>query len=63
MRQYLVERLARDESVVLLAADADGTALGFVQMYRLLVARGARTFVLYDLFVDLRHAGEAWAGA
>jgi len=52
-RQYLAERLSRDESVVLLAADADGTALGFVQMYpgfSSLLA--ARTYVLYDLFVD-----------
>lgn len=52
-RQYLTERLARDESVVLLAADADGTALGFVQMYPTFSSlRAARVFVLYDLFVD-----------
>ena len=52
-RQYLAERLARDESVVLLAADADGTTLGFVQMYPTFSSlRAARVFVLYDLFVD-----------
>ena len=32
-RKYLAERIGRDESVALLAADANGTALGFVQMY------------------------------
>lgn len=52
-RQYLAERLARDESVVLLVADANGTALGFVQMYPTFSSlRAARVFVLYDLFVD-----------
>ena len=52
-RQYLAERLARDESAVLLAADADGIALGFVQMYPTFSSlRAARMFVLYDLYVD-----------
>ena len=52
-RHYLAERLSRDESVVLLAADADGTALGFVQMYPTFASlAAARTYVLYDLFVD-----------
>jgi ribosomal protein S18 acetylase RimI-like enzyme len=51
-RQYLSERLLRGESVVLLAADADGTALGFVQMYPGFSSlSAARTYVLYDLFV------------
>ena len=51
--RYLAERLGRDESVVLLAADADGTALGFVQMYPGFSSlAAARTCVLYDLFVD-----------
>jgi len=52
-RQYLAERLGRDESVVLLAGEADGTALGFVQMYPSFSSlRAASTYVLYDLFVD-----------
>ena len=51
-RHYLAERLSRNESVVLLAAEADGTALGFVQMYPTFSSlRAARVFVLYDLFV------------
>ena len=51
-RHYLAERIGRDESVVLIAEDA-GTALGFVQMYPSFSSlAAARTFVLYDLFVD-----------
>jgi len=51
-RRYLAERLGRDESLVLLAAAADGTALGFVQMYPSFSSlRAARTYLLYDLFV------------
>jgi ribosomal protein S18 acetylase RimI-like enzyme len=52
-RRYLAERLERNESVVLLAADADGAALGFVQMYPTYSSlAAARTCVLHDLFVD-----------
>ena len=52
-RQYLAERLGHDESIVLLAADAEGTAHGFVQMYPGFSSlAAARTYVLYDLFVD-----------
>jgi ribosomal protein S18 acetylase RimI-like enzyme len=51
-RWFLRERLSRGESVVLLAEDG-GSALGFVQMYPTFSSlRAARTFVLYDLFVD-----------
>ena len=49
---FLRERLLRGESVVLLAEDG-GSALGFIQMYPTFSSlRAARTFVLYDLFVD-----------
>ena len=52
-RQYLAERLGRDESVVLLAADHDGAAVGFVQMYPGFSSlSAARTYQLHDLFVD-----------
>jgi ribosomal protein S18 acetylase RimI-like enzyme len=52
-RQYVAERLQREESVVLLASEADGTAVGFVQMYPGFSSlSAARTYVLYDLFVD-----------
>lgn len=49
---FLRERLSCGESVVLLAEDG-GTALGFVQMYPSFSSlAAARTYVLYDLFVD-----------
>lgn len=52
-RNFIAERLGRDESVVLLAAAADATALGFVQMYPTFASlAAARIYVLYDLFVD-----------
>ncbi len=52
-RQFIAERLSRGESVVLLAERAVGAPLGFVQMYPTFSSlRAARTFVLYDLFVD-----------
>ena len=53
--RFLADRLARGESVVLLAAAADGTLMGFVQMYPGFSSlRAARTYVLYDLFVQPR---------
>ena len=53
--RFLADRLARGESVVLLAAAADGTPMGFVQMYPGFSSlRAARTYVLYDLFVQPR---------
>jgi ribosomal protein S18 acetylase RimI-like enzyme len=61
-QRYLAERLALGESVVLLAEAADGTALGFVQMYPTFSSlRAARVFVLYDLYVapDARRLGVA----
>ncbi len=52
-QRYLAERLALGESAVLVAEGADGTALGFVQMYPTFSSlRAARVFVLYDLYVD-----------
>lgn len=52
-QRYLAERLALGESVVLVAETADGTPLGFVQMYPTFSSlRAARVFVLYDLYVE-----------
>lgn len=51
-RDYLAARLARAESIVLLAEDAAGRAAGFCQMYPTwdsLLA--APLYVLYDLYV------------
>lgn len=60
-RRFLAERLSRGESVVLLAYE-DEVALGFVQMYPSFSSLlAARSYVLYDLFVDpaVRRSGVA----
>lgn len=52
---FLRERLARGESVVLLARDAAGKATGFAQLYPTFSSvRAARHLVLNDLFVHRR---------
>ena len=56
---YLHARMERGESVIFVA-EADGQMLGFCQMYPTWCSvAAARTFVLYDLFVDaeVRRAG------
>lgn len=51
-RRFLAERLSLGDSVVLLAQE-DEVALGFVQMYPTFSSlHAARIYVLYDLFVD-----------
>jgi GNAT superfamily N-acetyltransferase len=50
-RAFIVERLARDESVIFLARDDDGENLGFVQMFQTFSSIDAhRTWLLADLF-------------
>ena len=52
-REFLSARLQRGESVVLLAFDADGRAMGFVQLYPTFCSvAAARIFILYDLFIS-----------
>ena len=49
---YLRERFAAAESVIFLARDAAGEALGFTQLYPALCSVAMRRYwVLYDLFV------------
>ena len=51
-RRYLDERIQRRESAIFVAEDADGTIVGFTQLYPAFCSVLAdRTFVLYDLFV------------
>ncbi|MFJ5549298.1 GNAT family N-acetyltransferase [Streptomyces sp. NPDC093225] len=51
-RAYLAERMAKGESVVLLAERPDGTAVGFTQIYPTFSSLEMRPiWVLYDLFV------------
>ncbi len=63
-RRFLNERLERCESIVLLAQQPTGAALGFVQLYPTFSSlRAARVFVLYDLYVadEARRSGVARA--
>ncbi|MBX3330949.1 MAG: GNAT family N-acetyltransferase [Nitrospira sp.] len=51
-RQFLSDRLVRNESVVLIAEDCAGSAIGFVQLYpTFLSILAAPMYVLSDLFV------------
>jgi len=53
-RRFLEERLARDESV-LLVAERDGSVVGFVQLYPLFSSISlGRVYLLNDLFVEPR---------
>jgi ribosomal protein S18 acetylase RimI-like enzyme len=60
-RDFLRERLQRDESVILLAT-RDGAAVGFTQLYPMFSSvRTARIWVLNDLYVaeGMRRGGVA----
>ena len=51
-RGFLRERFAHHESVILLAFDTDGVALGFTQLYPVFSSvRCVRSYLLNDLFV------------
>jgi ribosomal protein S18 acetylase RimI-like enzyme len=57
---FLTERLTHDESIVLLARDDDGSAIGFTQIYPIFSStRLSRVWLLNDLFVspDARGSG------
>ena len=52
-REFLRERLERDQSVILLALRPNGSAIGFTQLYPSFSSASARRiFILNDLFVD-----------
>lgn len=62
--RFLRDRLARGESIVFYAADSDGAAVGFVQLYPLFSSLALRrAYVLNDLYVApaARRAGAARA--
>ncbi len=51
-RQFLSDRFAHHQSVILLAVSDDGEGLGFTQLYPLFSStRAARIYLLNDLFV------------
>jgi len=52
-REFLSARLQREESVVLLAFDADGRAMGFVQLYPTFCSVAAASFARSDGAVRL----------
>lgn len=63
-RDFLAERFAHQESLILLASDESDRGLGFTQLYPLFSSvRAVRSYVLNDLFVvvDARRAGIARA--
>ena len=50
-RDFIAERIAKDESAIFLALDADGEALGFVQLYPTFSSIEAhRAWLLSDLY-------------
>ena len=57
-RTFLTSRVARDESVVLLARDDDGATVGFAEVYPTFSSTAlAPVWVLNDLFVTERARG------
>jgi len=57
---YIAERIEKAESVILLAQDANGEALGFCQLYPTFCSLEAKPiYALYDLYVapEARGAG------
>lgn len=52
VRRFLGDRLAREESVVLIAEDHDGVAIGFAQLFPTFSSiLAAPIYILHDLFV------------
>ncbi len=52
-REYLGERLSNGDSVIFLALDNKGSALGFTQLYSSYCSVAAKPiWILYDLYVD-----------
>jgi len=52
-REFLRERLERDESVIFVALRPNGSAAGFTQLFpSFSSAKARRIFILNDLFVD-----------
>ncbi|SEN42348.1 Ribosomal protein S18 acetylase RimI [Luteibacter sp. UNCMF331Sha3.1] len=62
-RDFLAERMTRDESVVFVVPVADGLA-GFAQLYPTFSSvSGKRAWILNDLFVSPHHRRQGVAGA
>jgi ribosomal protein S18 acetylase RimI-like enzyme len=62
-RAFLQERISRKESVIFLA-EAEGRAVGFMQLYPSFTSTGAaRIWILNDLFVEPASRGNGVASA
>ncbi|RYF77092.1 MAG: GNAT family N-acetyltransferase [Cytophagaceae bacterium] len=58
-KQFLADRMERNESVVFVAETDPGTLAGFVQLYPIFSSvRLKRLWLLNDLFVDADHRGQ-----
>ncbi|MET0844921.1 MAG: GNAT family N-acetyltransferase [Pseudomonas sp.] len=58
-RDFIAERVARDESVIFFASDSTGDAVGFVQLYPTFSSIDAhRTWLLSDLFTAPKARGQ-----
>jgi GNAT superfamily N-acetyltransferase len=58
-RDFIAERIDRDESVIFFASDLSGIALGFVQLYPTFSSIDAhRTWLLSDLFTTPEARGQ-----
>jgi ribosomal protein S18 acetylase RimI-like enzyme len=58
-RDFIAERVARDESVIFFASDSTGDAVGFVQLYPTFSSIDAhRTWLLSDLFTAPEARGQ-----
>jgi ribosomal protein S18 acetylase RimI-like enzyme len=63
-RDFIRERLSRLESVIFLAENSDGTAIGFTQLYPSFSSTDAcRAWLLNDLFVVEPARGQGVGGA
>ena len=52
-KKFLTERISNDESVIFIALNDEGIAIGFVQLYRSFTSTGMnRLWILNDLYVN-----------
>lgn len=63
-REFIFQRMTKNESVIFLAEAEDGAAMGFVQLYPSFTSVGMRRmWILNDLFVHAAHRRKGVAEA
>ncbi len=61
---FLQERIEKDESIIYIARNEKGTAVGFVQLYPIFSStRMKRLWLLNDLYVDSKFRGQGFSKA